>query len=141
MSNWEVPVDVSRVQSLEDLDKIVSAFEKTYTSIYPSGARYPESGYQITEVYVEAIARKPKPVIPSYPLQDKEPTKKAYKGQRQVFFDEKWMTFDLWEQDLLEAGNRVDGPAIIEHTMTTFLIPAENYVELDKYRFMWYNSK
>ena len=141
MSNWEVPVEVSRVQSLEDLDKIVSAFEKTYTSIYPSGARYPESGYQITEVYVEAIARKPKPVIPSYPLQGKAPPKKAYKGQRDVFFDGKWMTFDLWEQDLLEAGNRINGPAIIEHTMTTFLIPAENYVELGKYKFMWYRKK
>ena len=51
------------------------------------------------------------------------------------------MTFDLWEQDLLQVGNRIDGPAIIEHTQTTFIIPAENYVELDKYRFMWYHKK
>ena len=141
MSNWEVPVDVARVQSLADMDKVIGAFEKNYTSIYPSGARYPEAGYQITEVYVEAIAKKPKPVIPSYPLQGKEPPKKAYKGQREAYFDGKWTNFELWEQDLLEAGNRVDGPAIIEHTMTTLLIPSQNYIELDEHKFMRYKRK
>ncbi|MBL7119656.1 MAG: hydantoinase/oxoprolinase family protein [Dehalococcoidia bacterium] len=141
MSNWEVPVDVSRVQSLEDMDKVIGAFEKNYTSIYPAGARYPEAGYQITEVYVEAVAKKPKPVIPSYPLQGKEPPQKAHKGQREAYFDGKWTKFELWEQDSLEAGNRIDGPAIIEHTMTTLLIPPQNYIELDEHRFMRYKRK
>jgi len=141
MSSWEVPVEVARVQSLEDLDKVVGAFEKNYTSIYPSAARYPEAGYQITEVYVEAIAEKPKPVIPAYPVQGKEPPQKAYKGQREAYLDGGWIKFDLWEQDLLEPGNRVDGPAIIEHTMTTFVIPPQNYVELDEHKFMRYNRK
>jgi N-methylhydantoinase A len=141
MHAWEVPVEVGRVQTLEDLDKVIGAFEKNYTSIYPAGARYPESGYQITELYVEAIAKKPKPVIPSYPLQGKKPPKKAYKGQRDAFMDGKWTKCDIWEQDLLEPGNRVDGPAIIEHTQTTFVIPSQNYVELDKYRFMRYKKK
>ena len=141
MSNWEVPVEVSRVQSLEDMDKVIGAFEKNYTSIYPAGARYPEAGYQITEVYVEAVAKKAKPVIPSYPLQGKEPPQKAHKGQREAFFDGKWTNFDLWEQDSLEAGNRIDGPAIIEHTMTTLLIPPQNYIELDEHKFMRYKRK
>ena len=141
MHAWEVPVEVGRVQTLEDLDKVIGAFENNYTSIYPAGARYPESGYQITELYVEAIAKKPKPVIPSYPLQGKKPPKKAYKGQRDAFMDGKWTKCDIWEQDLLEPGNRVDGPAIIEHTQTTFVIPSQNYVELDKYRFMRYRKK
>jgi len=141
MSNWETPVEVSRITSLEDLDKVIGAFEKNYTTIYPAGARYPEAGYQITEVYVQAMAKKPKPVIPSYPLQGKEPSKEAYKGQREAYFDGKWINFDLWEQDLLDAGNRVDGPAIIEHTMTTLLIPPQNYVELDEHKFMRYKKK
>jgi acetone carboxylase beta subunit len=141
LSNWEVPVEVSRISSLDDLNNIIGAFEEHYTKIYPSGARFPEAGYQITEVYVEAVARKPKPIVVSYPLQGKEPPKKAHKGQRDAFFDEGWVTFDLWEQDLLEAGNRIDGPAIIEHTMTTLLIPPQNYVELDEHKFMRYKRK
>jgi len=141
MSSWEVPVDVGRVQSAANLDSVIGSFEKMYTTIYPSAARFPEAGYQITEVYVEAKAEKPRPIIPSYPVRAKKPLKKAYKGQRKTYMDGEWMTFDLWEQDLLQAGNRIDGPAIIEHTQTTFIIPKDNYVELDKYKFMWYKKK
>ena len=141
LSNWEVPVSVGRADTPEDLDTIIKAFEKNYTNIYPSGARYPESGYQITEIYVEAAAEKPKPVIHAYPLQGETPPEKAHKGKRKAYFDGEWMEFELYEQDLLEAGNRVEGPAIIEHTQTTFLIPPQNYVELDEYKFMRYKRK
>ncbi len=141
LSSWEVPVEVSRADSMEELDKIIQAFEENYTNIYPSGARFPESGYQITEIYLEAAADKPKPVIHSYPLQGKEPPEAASKGQRKAYFDGEWIQFDTYEQDLLEAGNRIDGPAIIEHTQTTFLIPPQNYVELDEYKFMRYRRK
>ncbi len=141
LSAWEVPVSVGRADKLEDLDGIINAFEENYTTIYPAGARFPESGYQITEIYVEAAAVKPKPVIHSYPLQGKEPPEKARKGQRKAFFDGEWIPFDLYEQDLLEAGNRIEGPAIIEHTQTTFLIPPQNYVEIDEHKFMRYRRK
>jgi acetone carboxylase beta subunit len=141
VATWEAPVEKGRADNLEDIGKVIDSFEKMYTTIYPAAARYPDAGYQITEVYVEAIAERPKPVIPTYSLQGKKPPKKAYKGQREAYMDGEWLKFDLWEQDLLEAGNRVDGPAIIEHTMTTFVIPPQNYVELGKHKFMWYRRK
>ena len=141
LSNWEVPVEVGRVNSIEDLDKVIGAFESHYTKIYPAGARFPEAGYQITEIYVEAAVEKPKPAIQSSPMQGKEPAKEAHKGKRDAYFDGTWITFDTYEQDKLEAGNRIDGPAIIEHTQTTLLIPPQNYVELDEYKFMHYRRK
>jgi len=55
--------------------------------------------------------------------------------------DGKWQKFDLWEMDSLEAGNKVDGPAIIEHLMTTLVIPPQNYVEFDKHKFIRYRRK
>ena len=141
MSEWEVPVEISRVNAIEDLDKIIGAFEKHYTSIYPGGARYPEAGYQITEIYVEAIAQKQKPVIPSYRLAGEVPPADASKGKRQAYMDREWSEFDIWEMDLLKAGNRVDGPAIIEHPMTTLVIPPQNYVEFDENLFIRYKRK
>jgi len=141
LSNWEVPVEVGRVNTMEDMDKVIGAFEQNYTTIYPAGARFPEAGYQITEIYVEAAVDKPKPVITAYPLQGAEPPQEAHKGQREAFLDDQWITFNIYEQDLLDAGNRIDGPAIIEHTQTTFLIPPQNYVELDQYKFMHYKRK
>jgi acetone carboxylase beta subunit len=141
LSTWEAPVEKGRVESIEDFYKVIDSFERVYTTIYPVAARFPDTGYQITEVSVEAIADKIRPVIPKYALKDKKPPKEAYKGRRDAYMDGKWLPFDLWEMDLLEAGNRIDGPAIIEHTMTTLVIPPENYVEFDEHKFIWYRRK
>ena len=141
VSSWEAPVSKGRVDTVEDLDNVIASFEQVYTSIYPIAARYPEIGYQITEVYLEAMADKIRPVMPVYRLGSKKPPKEASKGQRKAYMDSKWKEFDIWEMDLLEAGNRVDGPAIIEHPMTTLVIPAENYVQFDDHKFIWYWSK
>ena len=141
LSTWEAPVEKGRVENLEDFYKVIDSFEKVYTTIYPAAARFPDTGYQITEVSVEAIADKIRPVIPKYALRDKKPPKEAYKGQRDAYLDGKWSPFEIWEMDLLEAGNRVDGPAIIEHTMTTLVIPPENYVEFDERKIIWYRRK
>jgi len=141
MSAWEAPVDKGRVESVEDLDGVIGSFEKVYTTIYPVAARFPEAGYQITEVYVEAIGDKIRPVIPKYALKDKKASQRASKGQRDAYMDGKWMKFDVWEMDLLEAGNRIDGPAIIEHPMTTLVVAPENYVYFDEFRFIRYMKK
>ncbi len=141
ISTWEAPVQKGRVENIEDLNRVIESFEKVYTTIYPAAARFPQAGYQITEVYVEAIGEKIKPVIPKYPLKNKKASREAFKGQREAYMDGKWIKFDIWEMDLLEAGNRIDGPAIIEHPMTTLVIPPENYVEFDEHRFIWYRRK
>ena len=141
MSAWEAPVDKGRVESVEDLNRVIGSFEKVYTTIYPVAARFPEAGYQITEVYVEAIGDKIRPMIPKYALKDKKAPQRASKGQRDAYMDGKWMKFDVWEMDLLEAGNRIDGPAIIEHPMTTLVVAPENYVDFDEFRFIRYMKK
>jgi N-methylhydantoinase A len=141
MADWEAPVAKGRVDSVEDVGKVIESFERVYTTIYPVAARFPDVGYQITEVSVEAIGEKIKPIIPKYALKDKKASKEAYKGQRNAYMDGKWLPFDLWEMDLLEAGNRIDGPAIIEHPMTTLVIPPQNYVEFDEHKFIWYRRK
>jgi len=141
MSTWEAPVDVGRIQTIEDLDRVIGSFEKVYTTIYPVAARFPEAGYQITEVYVEAVGEKIKPVIPKYTLNGEKAAEEAHKGQRYAYIDGEWTNFDIWEMDLVQAGNRINGPAIIEHPMTTLVIPPQNYVEFDEHRFIWYKSK
>ena len=141
MASWETSSDVSKIETQEDLEQIVNTFEQTYASIYPSAARFPEAGYAITAAVVEAVADKVKAAVPKYELKGKEPAAGASKGQRDVFHKDRWITFDLWEMDLLEAGNRIDGPAIIEHPMTTMVIPPERFVELDEHKVIWYRPK
>jgi len=140
MASWEAPVEIGRVNVARDLDKLITSFEKTYASIYPIAVTMPEAGHAITSVGLEARVERMKPVVPKYSLKDKEPPKSAHKGQREVYH-RGWMKFDLWEMDLLEAGNRVEGPAIIEHPMTTLVIPPDKCIELDEHRIIWYKDK
>jgi N-methylhydantoinase A len=141
MSAWEAPVRKGRIESIEDLNGVVDSFERVYTTIYPVAARFPEAGYQITEVYVEAVAQKMKPVIPKHALAGKTPSREASKGQREAYIDGTWVKCNIWEMDLLQAGNRVEGPAIIEHPMTTLVIPPQNYVDFDEHKFIWYKTR
>jgi N-methylhydantoinase A len=141
MASWEAPVAKGRIQTVEDVDNIIGSFERVYSTTYPAAARTPEAGYQITEVYLEATADKIRPTVPRYPLKGKKAPLRANKGKRHVYLDGKWIEFDIWEMDLLDAGNTVDGPAIVEHPMTTLVIPPENYVELDQYKFISYKRK
>lgn len=141
ITTWACQVDKGRIESVGDIARVIEAFEKTYQAIYPIAARHPEAGYQISEVYLEAVAERTKPRISTQPLSDQKPPDKAMKGHRKAYMDGDWLDFRLWEMDLLQAGNRVDGPAIIEHPMTTVIIPPQNCVELDKYRFAWLKRK
>jgi acetone carboxylase beta subunit len=141
ISTWDAPVVKGSIENLDDLQEVLDCFENVYTTIYPIAARYPEIGYQITEVYLEAGVDKIKPKIPSYELKGKTPPEKASKGQRDCYIDGQWFPFDIWDMDSLEAGNRVDGPAIIEHMMSTWVIPPEEYVDIDERKFMYHKQK
>jgi len=141
LDSWEAAVPVGRIDSINDLNKVIDAFERVYTAIYPVGARFPEAGYSITEVIVNAYVDKVKPKIVRHSLQPPEPPLDAHKGQRDVYHRGQWIKFDTWEMNLLKAGNRVDGPAILEHPMTTFVVPPTHHVTVDEHLVFWYKPK
>ncbi len=139
MASWYAPVPSGRIGSIEDMDKvIIDSFEQAYTSIYPLAARMPESGYAVTVAVVQSYADKRKPTVRIHELSDKEPSKEAHKGKRAVFFEGEWSDWDVWEMDPLKAGNHIIGPAIIEHPMTTVVIPPRKRIEIDPYMIMWF---
>jgi len=140
-ASWDAPVAKGTVDSVESVDELIASFEKVYGAIYPNAARFPEAGYLISGAYVEAVVPKIRPKLAEYPLKEKTPSRQAHKGRRDVYHRGDWRKFDIWDMDGLAAGNVVEGPAIIEHSMTTMVIPPENYVEFDKYRVIWYREK
>ncbi|MCZ7567291.1 MAG: hydantoinase/oxoprolinase family protein [Ardenticatenaceae bacterium] len=141
MVSWEAPVPISKVVTPEDLNKVIQSFETAYSTIYPAAARFPQAGYAITEAVLKAVAEKVKPTIPTYELKKSEPSGNAYKGHREVYHKRKWTRFDIWEMDLLEAGNRIDGPAIVEHSMTTLVVAPDHCIDLDEHKVIWYRRK
>lgn len=141
LESWECPVPVQRVNTPGDVDGVTGAFDRLYSVMLPKAAAFKEAGYQITEVFVEGVVPKVKPVITECPLAGHKPPKKALKERRRIYHARRWQEFDIWDMDSLQAGNSVIGPAVIEHPMSSFVIPPDRKIDLDSRRFMWYSSK
>jgi len=141
LDDHEVISPISKVATVDDLKKITAAFDELYARIYPKAAKYSEAGYQILEVGLQAYTELAKPRLVKRKLSPKKPAGESYKGQREVYHRGKWVTFKLWEMDLLKPGNMIIGPSIIEHPATTLVIPPRHEVRFDEYNFIWYRAR
>lgn len=137
LEDLEVISPVSRINTPEDMDKLITAFEEIYSRVYTRGAGYPEAGYQMLEVGLRASVPKPKVVIKKYPLVGKIPPSEAFKGEREVYVKGKWKKAKLYEMDLLQPGNEVKGLAIIEAPTTTIPLPEGRKIAVDEYKRFW----
>ena len=78
-----------------------------------------------------------KPRITRRPLGKAEPPQKSRKGTRNMYQKGRWLPASLWEMEMLEPGNKIAGPAIIEHPATTLVVPDGRRVEVDEWGFLW----
>jgi len=138
LESFETILDFGHVGTPDDVDKMVAAFEEMYTNIYPDGARFPDAGYAITEVYIQAVAPKAMPKILKHTSEGETPPEAAYVESRQVSHEGKFYDFKVWQMSELKAGNVVHGPSIIRDPMTTVIIPPEKRIEIDEYLILHY---
>lgn len=126
-------IEVAAADGPADTDALVSRFEELYGRIYARGARSPELGYTVTSVAVIASAPVEKPVLPDEPEVDGEPVPK---DERPVWWTEVdgHLPTAVFEQDRLNAGQTISGPAIVESPATTFAIPPGRSARLDSHR-------
>ena len=136
--SWSAHVPHGTVETRHDVEVLIESFEKEFGRIYPVAGRFPEAGYQIDGAFIEAVVDKRAPITRQFRLGNKTPDPTASKGQRRAYWKKEWLDFNLWDMDRLRAGNVVDGPAIIEHAMTTFVIPPGKRVEWDEHQVLWY---
>ncbi len=85
-----------------------------------------ESGGDSGEMLIERVTLKAEcPVphyrMPSHLIQGQDPGA-AQKGVREVYWGEGYIGTQVYERDRLQAGNRVEGPAIVEAPDTTYLV-------------------
>ncbi|MEM3356235.1 MAG: hydantoinase/oxoprolinase family protein [Candidatus Bathyarchaeia archaeon] len=140
IEDHEVFSPKNRILEPKDFNDFVKAFENVYTSIYPKAALYHEAGLVIKEMATIALVTGlPKPKIVKHLLGGEKPVGDAFKGQREVFYEKDWVTFDVWEMDPLKPGNKVYGPAIIEHPMTTLVVPPGRIIYIDEYELIHYS--
>ena len=118
----------------EDVWKLARSYDDLFEQIFRRGTKSPDLGYHITKAVATGIVPVPKPKLPDYKLSGKDPDKGANKGKRKIFWEADWHNASLWEMSLLNPGNLLDGPAVIEAPATTLLVPPGFKVFLDKHR-------
>lgn len=138
LESFETALESGQMEGAGDIQNLINAFEDMYTKVYPEGARFPDAGYSITSVNLEAVAPKPQPVLHADELSDPTPLSAAYVETRKAFHRDQWLDFQVWEMAELKAGNVVAGPAIIRDPMTTVIIPPGKSMEFDQYRILHY---
>jgi len=137
LEDLEIPSPVKRIKTADDMNKLLAAFDTMYSQVYAGAAQHEEAGYQMLELGVRATVNKQKPMIKEYPMEGKVPPKEAFKGERKVWMKNKWHVAHLYEMDLLQAGNEIEGLAIIEAPSTTVLVPEGRKVQFDQHKVLW----
>jgi N-methylhydantoinase A/acetone carboxylase beta subunit len=134
LEDLEIASPVIKITKPSVWDEIVSRFEELYSRVYSRSARSPELGYFFTRAIITGKVNVEKPRLVVEELQSEKPPEKAFKGHRKAFWKGQWIEAKTFEMDRLQAGNIIDGLAIIESPSTTFVIPLGRTASLDQHR-------
>jgi len=125
---------VSPHESMEEgehVDALIEAFEEAYSRVYARSARSPELGYLITQAIVHGSVGVDKPALPELPEVSGSPPVSSTRRVR--WRDVEAETAIVMLEDV-RAGHVIEGPAIVEHSATTFAIPPGRTARLDSHQ-------
>jgi N-methylhydantoinase A/oxoprolinase/acetone carboxylase beta subunit len=134
LNDLEIRCPTQKLETPQDMDALLNAFEDAYGRIYARAAKSPELGFAITQAIVAGRVNVEKPRVPDEPHAGAIPPETAYKGSRKVYWKRNWLEADIWEMESLRSGNVIRGLAIVESPATTFVIPPDAVAELDAHR-------
>ena len=125
------------LQSEEDVMAVYRQFERDYSEVYSPFSVYPEGGVDIGNFALKAILPRPKIELPTYEFNGETPRSETAKGKRPAYWEEYggFKETPIYDGGLLECGNRVEGPAIIEAEDTTTVLPPGTRYTVNKYLF------
>ncbi|MDO8785048.1 MAG: hydantoinase/oxoprolinase family protein, partial [Syntrophales bacterium] len=117
-----------------DIDDIQKSFVEHYTRIYGEGAAFVEAGMEIMSEAVTATIKSSAAPPAKRPLGSADASK-ALKGKRDVYWEKlgDFHSTDIYDFESVMPGNTIKGPAIIEATTTTFVIPPDLTAMMNEY--------
>lgn len=92
--------------------------------------RREDAPVSIFRVGVKATGVVPKAALPSYEVVKNTPKPV---GQRDVWFNAKCCTTDVYQRESFTAGAEFDGPAIVEQVDSTVVVPPNTTATVDQY--------
>jgi len=127
-----VEVDLSNNLELsyKHLADTVKAFDESHEKLY--GFCMPGRAVELINFRTKVFIPLPKPRLKKGKLADIDASS-ALEGQRDCFFQTKFIDTAIYNGDKLLPGNRVNGPAVIELVTTTVAIPPEFTCHVNEY--------
>jgi N-methylhydantoinase A/acetone carboxylase beta subunit len=112
------------------VDDLIATFEDAYAKVYARSARSPELGYLVTQAIVLGSVEVEKPALPEMEETHGEP---PVHSTRAVRWGADRAETSIVRLEDVAAGHQIPGPAIVEHTATTFAIPPGRSAGLDRH--------
>jgi len=120
-----------RIRIPEDWTNLIStleaAFHVAHREMY--GFANSDEATMVLNLRVTALGRVDRPVLKRLVVGDGDPAQ-AFKGTRSVVFAQP-VDCPIYERSLLDGGDRIQGPAIIEQMDTTTVLPADATLTVD----------
>jgi N-methylhydantoinase A/oxoprolinase/acetone carboxylase beta subunit len=124
---------VLRVEGPDDVLAIRQAFETEYSQAYSPLGLNPEAGIEIHNFVLRGRVPQPRPELPRHERRGADPSP-AQTGTRRAYWEELGgVETPVYRQELLESGNAIEGPAIVEAEDTTIVVEPGWRFELDEY--------
>ncbi|NIQ37414.1 MAG: hydantoinase/oxoprolinase family protein [Proteobacteria bacterium] len=126
----ELPISEAEVTEAE-IYHIIEAFHKKHEELY---AYRDIVETEMINVRLAAYGKVVTPTRKAITFRSSDASK-CVKGKRDVYFEEKheFVPTSIYDGDLMEVGNTVEGPAIVEQKTTTVVVPPSARLEVTTY--------
>src|SRR6266567_3768038 len=110
-------------------------FYARYEQLYGSGSSYGEARLEIVTLRLRATAATPRPKLSATKKLKAKIDPKAGRGKRDIYWSDlkKAGATPIYDGALLEPGNRIKGPAVIETTDTTVVVHPGRSLKVDAF--------
>jgi N-methylhydantoinase A len=133
-SGQEHTLSVPAPAELTDRDRpdLEMKFDELHLKVY--GHNAPDEPKEIVSLKVMGIAKVRKPLLEVIPSGTEVPSQEARLGERKVYVgDGKYQAFGIYRRDRLLAGNKIQGPALIEEDTATTVVETAGVCSVDQY--------
>jgi N-methylhydantoinase A/acetophenone carboxylase len=119
-----------KVTGPEAFKDICDRFTEEYSAIYTPEATFPMGGVNVECFYLTAYVLAESKPMETMPLSGEAPPEAALREPRQAYWPDLggFQETPVYDFELIEPGNSLDGPALIEAPETTYVLePGWNF--------------
>ncbi|MGI9622424.1 MAG: hydantoinase/oxoprolinase family protein [Acidimicrobiales bacterium] len=132
IQNTVVRSPLLRVETEEEIGRLVDAFAQQYAELWGPGSAYPQGGVEINLFRLRASIPSDRAQLPTYSMGSPDPGG-ALVGNRDAYWSGRYITTSVYDLGKLAPGNVVVGPVLVESDTTTIVIPEEWECQIDQH--------